>query len=225
MPERPASSWPPFCSAVRLTRSYPRATLICWPSSEFLLSAALFDHASGLLAITLSAALADWFYLPPIGRLAAQAQGDVVGLALFGAVSAAISFTVETLHRALADLQRASATGRLPSTTSPARTPISRRLEERCGLLLHEFRHRTRNDLHSLVGFLRLRARAAPSEAASEGLREAADHAMALAGRLNSLFKVDAFKVHEMTACPVVPPPNNLRPLKQRRDKLSGRKL
>jgi hypothetical protein len=69
------------------------------------------------------------------------------------------------------------------------------------------------------------RAPVAGWEAAREGLREAADHAKALARRLNSLFKVDAFKVHEMTAGPVVPPPDNLRPVKQRRDKLSGRKL
>jgi two-component sensor histidine kinase len=139
-----------------------------------LLSAALFDHASGLLATALSAALAAYFYLPPVGSLAVQDQGDVVGLGLFAAVGAVISLTVETLHRALADLQRA--------LDDLARSNADlRRSEERHGLLLREFRHRTRNDLHSLVGLLRLRARAAPSDAAREGLREAVEHAMALA--------------------------------------------
>jgi hypothetical protein len=51
----------------------------------------------------LSAALAA--YLPPIGSLAIQNQGDIVGLGLFAAVGAVISLTVETLHRALADHQ------------------------------------------------------------------------------------------------------------------------
>ena len=35
-----------------------------------LLSAALFDHAAGLLAAALSGALAAYFYLPPLGSLA-----------------------------------------------------------------------------------------------------------------------------------------------------------
>src|ERR671921_280498 len=42
-----------------------------------LLSAALFDHASGMLAAALSAALAAHFYLPPLGSLAVERQGDV----------------------------------------------------------------------------------------------------------------------------------------------------
>ena len=48
------------------------------------------------------------------------------------------------------------------------------------GLLLHEFRHRTRNDLASLAALLLLRARKSPSEAARDGLREAADYAIVL---------------------------------------------
>ena len=139
-----------------------------------LLSAALFDHAAGLLAAALSAALAAYFYLPPLGSLAVERQGDVVGLALFAAVAAAITLPVETLHRALADLQRAL------DERQRALDDLARS-EERRGLLLREFRHRTRNDLHSLVGLLRLRARAAPSDAARDGLREAAEHALALA--------------------------------------------
>ena len=139
-----------------------------------LLSAALFDHAAGLLAAALSAALAAYFYLPPLGSLAVERQGDLVGLGVFAAVAAAISLTVETLHRALADLQRAL------DDLARSNADLARS-EERRGLLLREFRHRTRNDLHSLVGLLRLRARAAPSDAARDGLREAAEHAMALA--------------------------------------------
>jgi two-component sensor histidine kinase len=146
-----------------------------------LLSAALFNHASGVLATVLSGALAAYFYLPPVSSFAVQNQGDVVGLGLFAAVGTVISQTVETLHRALADLQRALK-DRQQALDDLARSNADlSRSEERRGLLLREFRHRTRNDLHSLVGLLRLRARAAPSDAAREGLREAAEHAMALA--------------------------------------------
>jgi K+-sensing histidine kinase KdpD len=146
-----------------------------------LLSAVLFNHASGLLATALSALLADWYYLPPVGSVAVENQGDAVGLGLFAAVGVTISLTVEALHRALADLQRALE-DRQQALADLARLNADlRRSEEQRGLLLREFRHRTRNDLHSLIGLLRLRARAAPSEAAREGLREAAEHAMALA--------------------------------------------
>ena len=146
-----------------------------------LLSAALVDHAAGLLAAALSAALAAYFYLPPLGSLAVERQGDVVGLGVFAAVAAAISLTVETLHRALADRQRAL-DERQRALDDLARSNADlARSEQRRGLLLREFRHRTRNDLHSLVGLLRLRARAAPSDAARDGLREAAEHALALA--------------------------------------------
>jgi len=146
-----------------------------------LLSAALFNHASGLLAPALSGLLADWFYLPPVGSLDVQNRGDMVGLGLFAVAGTTISLTVETLHRALADLQRAL-DDRQAALDDLARSNADlARSEAQRGLLLREFRHRTRNDLHSLVGLLRLRARAAPSEAAREGLREAAEHAMALA--------------------------------------------
>ena len=111
-----------------------------------LLSAALFDHAAGLLAAALSAALAAYFHLPPLGSLAVERQGDVVGLAVFAAVAAAISLTVETLHRALADLHRAL-DERQRALDDLARSNADlARSEQRRGLLLREFRHRTRND-------------------------------------------------------------------------------
>ncbi|MCO6414662.1 DUF4118 domain-containing protein [Siccirubricoccus sp. KC 17139] len=139
-----------------------------------LIAAALFDHRCGLIATVLAGLLGDWFYLPPTGSLRVERTGDVIGLCLFVLVGAAISVAFELLHRALADLQKALA-------DVAASNADLRRSEERRGLLLREFRHRARNDLNSLVGLLRLRARAARSAAAREGLLEAAEHAMALA--------------------------------------------
>jgi two-component sensor histidine kinase len=125
-----------------------------------LLSSFLFARGSGLVATVLCGMIAVWLYLPPLYSPVVARVSDVLGLLVFLAVGAAISFVVETMHKAMADLARA---------------------ERDRALLLQEFRHRTRNDLSSLVGLLLLRARAAPSETARDGLREAADHAMALA--------------------------------------------
>jgi two-component sensor histidine kinase len=86
---------------------------------------------------------------------------------LFLAVGASTALIIETLHVALFRARR-------------ARADLARSEEQR-RLLLNEFRHRTRNDLQSLSALLLLRARAAPSPAAADGLREAAEHARALA--------------------------------------------
>ena len=132
-----------------------------------LLSAAMFDHGSGLLAVVVSALLSATWFMEPVGALAVVDHRNLIVLGLFVAVGSAMAFVIESLHQAIAG-ERAAALGLAVS-------------ERRRGLLLHEFRHRTRNDLGSLVGLLHLRARAADSEAVREGLREAAAHAMALA--------------------------------------------
>ncbi|MBB5692142.1 sensor histidine kinase [Muricoccus pecuniae] len=125
-----------------------------------LLCSALFDRGAGLLATLVSALLATYFYISPVGSLSVEEVSDLVALILFIAVGATVAFVVEALNRAVARANRAER----------ART-----------LLLQEFRHRTRNDLNALVGLLRLRARSAPSEAARDGLQEAANHAFAMA--------------------------------------------
>ena len=142
-----------------------------YPFLPFLLAivvaGTLFNHGSGFVAVALSAALASWFFLAPAGSLAVDAPRDRFALLLFLAVGCAIALAIETLHGALARERR-------------AREELARSEEQR-RLLLHEFRHRTRNDLQSLSALLLLRARAAPSPAAADGLREAAEHARALA--------------------------------------------
>jgi two-component sensor histidine kinase len=125
-----------------------------------LLSASVFDRGSGFLATGLSAFLAAYFYLPPLDDGTGANVRHAVALLLFVAIGITMALIIEALHKAVADLRRS---------------------ENARVLLLNEFRHRTRNDLQSLVGILRLRARTAPSDTAREGLHEAADHAMALA--------------------------------------------
>lgn len=142
-----------------------------YPFLPFLLAilaaGTVFNQGSGFVATALSAPLAAWFFLPPTGSSFVADARARVALLLFLVVGASIAFVVESLHRALLREKR-------------ARADLARSEEQR-RLLLNEFRHRTRNDLQSLSALLLLRARAAPSSAAADGLREAAEHARALA--------------------------------------------
>jgi len=132
-----------------------------------LVAGSLFDQGSGFVAVGLSALFTAWLFLPPTGSLIVQGQGDGLALVLFVAVGTATAAVIEALHRAVVREKRAHA--------DLVRSERQRRL------LLKEFRHRTRNDLQSLAALLLLRARSAPSSAAADGLREAAEHARALA--------------------------------------------
>lgn len=132
-----------------------------------LVAGSLLNHGCGFVATALAAFAAAWFFLAPVGRLFVQDRQDGLALLLFLAVGSSTAAVVEALHRALVREERARA--------DLVRSEGQRRL------LLNEFRHRTRNDLQSLSALLLLRARAAPSPAAADGLREAAGHARALA--------------------------------------------
>jgi len=153
------------------------------PSSPFghylvavLICGTLFDHGSGIVATTLSALLAVWANLPPVGRFALEGPREWVALGLFLLVAGAITTVVESLHRTITRLQT-------------ARDDLLRSERAR-DLVMREFRHRTRNDLGSLVSLLLLRARSAPSDVAREALREAADHALALS-RVHARLSLD----------------------------------
>jgi two-component sensor histidine kinase len=131
-----------------------------------LLAAAMFDHGTGLFATALSAGMVAWLHLDPRGSPFVAQSDDLVALSLFVVVGVVLTVVIESLHRAVARLQQAH--------------DELRRSERARALLLREFRHRTRNDLGSLVGLLILRARMAPSPAGREALQDAADHALAL---------------------------------------------
>jgi two-component sensor histidine kinase len=145
-----------------------------------LFCSTLFNQGSGLVATATSALLATYFFLPPADQFVMSDLGHLAALLLFMLTGTIIALTLEALHTAVADLQTANdelAAAR--DDTSAALNQVARS-ERLRSLLLREFRHRTRNDLGSLVGLLLLRARTAPSEAAREALKEAAQHALAL---------------------------------------------
>ncbi|MBD0271317.1 MAG: DUF4118 domain-containing protein, partial [Acetobacteraceae bacterium] len=160
-----------MAAALPLSRAFAAALPRGCPFLPFLfavlVSGTLFDQGAAFLATALSAALAAWCFLPPAGSFRVEDPHHAFALLLFLAVGASIAAVVEVLHSALLRERR-------------ARADLARSEEQR-RLLLNEFRHRTRNDLQSLAALLLLRARSAPSSAAADGLREAAEHARALA--------------------------------------------
>ena len=158
----------------------PVTNVFLMPILGVVVSATLFGTAAGLCATLLSVLWLCWAYLPPIGSLKVDDPRQLWGLALFMAISLFISLVIGAFQATLLRLRDAHA--------ALARTDSQRRL------LLQEFRHRSRNDLQSLVALLLLRARAAPSSAAQDGLREAAEHARALA-RVHTLLAQEA--IHE----------------------------
>lgn len=126
-----------------------------------LAAALMLGLGPGLLSLYTGCALAAWFYLSPTGSLFISTPGHAWGLAIYAAVGTAQALILQTLANVV------------EQKTASERTRT---------LLLHEFRHRTRNDLQGLTGLLLLRARSAkPSDDPAEVLREAAGHARALA--------------------------------------------
>ena len=146
----------------------PQAT---YPFGHFfvaiLLAAVLFGAGASYVATLLSGLLGTWYYLPPTGSLVLPDPSDYLEVVLFLLAAATMTAVIEALHRAVQRVEH-------------AQTELLRSERARA-LVLREFRHRTRNDLGSLVGLLMLRARTAPSDAARDALCEAADHALALA--------------------------------------------
>ena len=125
-----------------------------------LLSASLFGRGPGMFSVLLGGGMVAWFVSPPIGAFSIADPKHMTALALFSLIAGLLVHVIGQLQDALAQVRVG---------------------EDHLRLLLREFRHRTRNDLHSLVGLLLLRARGAHSADAREALREASGHALALA--------------------------------------------
>ena len=131
-----------------------------------VLSAALFNEGMGFLAISMSMLFAMYFYMPPYHTLAVSSSANILALTAFGFTGIVTCLVIETLHHSLEKLRE------------------SERIRD---LLLREFRHRTRNDLQSLVGIFSLQARNSPSPDVKVSLKLASEHAIALARIHNRL--------------------------------------
>jgi two-component sensor histidine kinase len=124
-----------------------------------LVSGSLWGRGPAALDAIASAGLIAFFLIEPVGSFAMADPRQVTGLGLFLGVSAFLIETIGTQQDAIDRFRRAEAHRQQ---------------------ILTEFRHRTRNDLASLVGLLRLRARVQPTPESKAALVEAAGHALAL---------------------------------------------
>lgn len=135
-----------------------------------IISSAMFDHGSGIVAVVLSAALAKWYLIAPTGTLNVAQVDDIAGLSLFVAIGLVTAAIIEALHRVASDLTKSNE--RLVATEGDK------------DLLLEEASHRFKNELTMLTALLRLQSRELDSEAARTALSSTADRVQIL-GRVH----------------------------------------
>lgn len=176
-------AWPTWqrytaTAAIVLAALLPRLALQAWfPGSPFLLfflaiilSAALFDHGSGIVAVLLSAAAVKWFLLEPKGSLNITRVEDIFALSIFIAIGIVSAAILEALHKVAADL--ADANDRLIAA------------EGEKDLLLQEASHRFKNELTMIYTMLRLQERSLDDRDAKAALASSADRVQVL-GRIH----------------------------------------
>ncbi len=115
------------------------------------ISALLFDKWAGILATVGSVLLAAYYFIPPLGSFALNAD-QVLSLVLFLIIGLAISAVVEGLRHSVATLRSA---------------------ERQKSILLEEAAHRTKNDLTIIASLLAMQARAQSDEATRSALEAA----------------------------------------------------
>jgi two-component sensor histidine kinase len=126
-----------------------------------IVASLLFNRGSGYYATLLSAVLAAYFLLEPVGSFRIDGGGHQLALGLFVAIGFATSFIIETLQAALVDL-----------TAAHERIAAS---EHEKDLILREMVHRTKNDLSILHALFYQQAMRSTEPAIREALSVAAD--------------------------------------------------
>ncbi|MDO9713789.1 sensor histidine kinase [Paracraurococcus lichenis] len=109
-----------------------------------ILAAVLFGRGSGFVALALSTIVAWHFFLPPFGSFAIPDKATTLNLVLFATVGAFVAGTIETLHAAYVELDRA--------------LDRAEAGEQERELLLAEFSHRVKNDMQRIIGTMLLQA-------------------------------------------------------------------
>ena len=135
------------------------------------LSALVFDRGSGFFATLLSAGLAAYFFIPPIGSFGVGE--DLVPFLLFVLIASALAGAVEALRHALDKVASA---------------------EREKDLLLHELAHRTKNDFMTIASILRLQAQGQPEEIRTV-LSAAADRVHVVAGAHEQLHRREEYAI------------------------------
>lgn len=127
---------------------------------------AFLDRGNGFLATWLSAALIDYYMIPPHHTLDIANSSDQIALILFVVIGMIIAAVVEALHVGLVELA--------------VEHELARKAVGDREILLEELSHRTRNDLANVITLLNLQARTADA-GAREALASAADRVQTIA--------------------------------------------
>lgn len=150
-----------------------------WQGYPFLLfmpaiflSALFFDRASGLYATALSAALAAYFFIEPVGRLEVNAT-TIAPFVAFVLIASGIAFLTQLLRHALHRIVEG---------------------EEEKDLLLRELAHRTKNDFMMIIALIKLQGRNQPPET-REMLNALADRIGVMAAVHDQLQRQDQYAV------------------------------
>lgn len=141
-----------------------------------ILIAVVLDHGTGVYAVLLSAALARFFFLPPVHSFALPSMAAAAPLALYVLVGLFLTLSIEAL-RATAD--------RLSKTTDALE-----RSDALNRLLLADVNHRVKNHLASVAALLRLSFKDIDDPAA-RGAMESATARVNVLGRLYNALHLD----------------------------------
>src|SRR3954452_5904613 len=165
------SMWGQFGATAAIVAAATLLMLWLWPILEgfpfllyfpaIILSALLFDHRSGVLAVGLSALAVTGLFLPPFGSLRIESARVALALTLFILNGLPTALLIEELHRAL---RRATAANQKLAAA-----------EEEKDLLLREATHRFRNDLSVIIALLRMQERSIEDPKARAGLKTSSD--------------------------------------------------
>jgi two-component sensor histidine kinase len=136
-------------------------------------SAVLLGRGGGVFAALLSAALAIWCFVPPVGSFRIPGAIDALGAALYIGITLLIAVWAEALHAAYAEAVAA----RAEAEAARARAEAGERERD---LLLAERDHRVKNDMQRLVGLLAMQASDAGPEVAA-ALRDATERVRVVA--------------------------------------------
>ncbi|WP_201842616.1 sensor histidine kinase [Microvirga zambiensis] len=126
-----------------------------------IVNAVLFNRGSGFYTVALSAVLADYFFLEPVGSLRIEDHRATLGLILYLMIGFTTAGIIEALH-----------------TTAHSLTRANKRLaaaEQEKDLLLREAGHRMKNDLMMLTALVRLQERVVHDPSARSALTSTAD--------------------------------------------------
>jgi two-component sensor histidine kinase len=131
-----------------------------------ILSAMLFDRGSGFLAIVLSAALADYFVLEPVGSFAIERPSDWLAFLIFLVSGLATATLIESFHRVYHELSLVHHRLQAAHDELTKAHEGVRNSERQKDILMQELSHRTKNDLMMVSALVQMQSRAVADEGA-----------------------------------------------------------